>query len=138
VAADKHGNVNPRVVDVYEDPKNYRASLGKGRDLAVVGRMSKVPKTPAGIRESLKPFHAPAPGTSMRDTIKDLNMPRRMEGTGNTSIAGINPTININGTPVGKEGAVSREVVKAMRFSTKEVLAMFKAAKAHEDRLTFA
>jgi hypothetical protein len=56
-AADRHGNVNPKVVDVFEDPKNYKAALGAQRDLAVVGKMPKVPKTPEGIREGLQKFH---------------------------------------------------------------------------------
>ena len=57
VAADRHGNVNPRVENVFENPANYKAALAGQRDLQVVGKLDKVPKTKEGVQEALQKFH---------------------------------------------------------------------------------
>lgn len=155
VAADKHGNVNPKVVDVYENPANYKASLGKGRDLQVVGRIP-VPKTAAGIQEALKPFQnikGPAaantwpggvkykgegitPGAGVKQLLKGINMRGRMEGASPTSLA-MNSTININNATPAEGQAQGRAVARALQDPTRQLLAELRKAQNYEDRTRF-
>ena len=57
LAGDKHGNDNPRVVDIYATPSQYTGASGQ-RNLIPVGRINKsdIPKTYAGVGELLKNF----------------------------------------------------------------------------------
>ncbi|MCI0659084.1 MAG: hypothetical protein L0170_18680, partial [Acidobacteria bacterium] len=59
LAADRHGNDDPDVVDVYEEPDAYTARKERRR-FEVAGQLDKVPGTPDGIRQALQPFQAAA------------------------------------------------------------------------------
>ena len=42
---------------MFENPANYKAALAGQRDLQVVGKLDKVPKTKEGVQEALQKFH---------------------------------------------------------------------------------
>jgi hypothetical protein len=48
-----------------------------------------------------------------------------------------NPTITINGVPTGQEGAVAREVQRALKDPIRTMLAQLKTARAAEARLGY-
>jgi hypothetical protein len=92
---------------------------------AAVPKPLKFPKTP------LVPT-----GSSLKDTIKGINMRQRMEATGPTNVA-MNPTITINGVEAGKEQAVADAVKNAMQDPTQNLLAQLKKARNQEARLGY-
>lgn len=55
LAADIHGNKNQDVVDIFQEPDSYKPTNGR-RNLAVVGKVDKVPDTPEGVRDVLSKF----------------------------------------------------------------------------------
>ena len=57
LAADKHGNRDPNVVDLYVDPADYELKK-ETRNFALVGSVpeKQIPKTPEGIRSLLDSF----------------------------------------------------------------------------------
>lgn len=78
LAADKHGNADPRVVDIYQEPDNYTREKGS-RTFDVIGRVDKVPGDAAGVQRLLSTFKAgvtdgkgPATGGGGGDPFADL------------------------------------------------------------------
>jgi hypothetical protein len=55
IAADRHGNKNPNVVDVYTDPENYRMEKQE-REFEIVGQVEEIPKDAQGVRELLSQY----------------------------------------------------------------------------------
>jgi hypothetical protein len=85
----------------------------------------------------------PAPGTSvipkgssLKDTIRGINMKERMNATGPTNIASISPTINVGGSNA-QPSEIRGAVTKAMAMSTAEMLTQLKAARSAEQRLGY-
>lgn len=70
VAADKHGNTDPNVVDFYTHPQDYSRESGT-KNLMVIGQvpLSAIPKTAAGIQRMLSGFQqaSQAPQISVQD-----------------------------------------------------------------------
>lgn len=60
IAADKHGNDDPNVVDLYKDPANYQQKK-ENRSLSVIGRERNVPKDAAGVQSVLDKYRATQP-----------------------------------------------------------------------------
>ena len=114
--ADRHGNRNSRVVDIYRSPGTYRGMSGH-RDLQVIGKMP-VPKSSESLREKLKQF----PNTSR-----------------NQAPMSVNPVTNItiNGVQPGKEHLVGSQVAQAMKDPTDRLLAQLKEARRRESRLGY-
>jgi hypothetical protein len=57
LAADRHGNRNPSVVDVFAEPHNY-SGFGGTRNMSVIGSVprNQIPTTREGVRELLATF----------------------------------------------------------------------------------
>jgi 3D (Asp-Asp-Asp) domain-containing protein len=70
IAADKHGNKDPNVVDFYQPPKAYGQPTPE--KLAVVGKVpfSKIPKDADGIFELLKQYGQVPAGESAAEFLK--------------------------------------------------------------------
>ena len=70
VAADKHGNDDPNVVDIYTHPQDYSRESGT-KNLMVIGQvpLSAIPKTASGIQRMLSGFQqaSQAPQISVQD-----------------------------------------------------------------------
>jgi hypothetical protein len=49
----------------------------------------------------------------------------------------MNAPITVNGVPTGREGAVGREVARALQDPTRMLLAQLKEARAAEQRLGY-
>jgi hypothetical protein len=75
-------------------------------------------------------------GSSLKDTIKDINMRERMQGATSPMLT-MNSPITVNGVPTGREGAVGREVARALQDPTRMLLAQLKEARAAEQRLGY-
>lgn len=69
LAADRHGNKDAAVVDIYAPPESYRETAARGRNLVPVGRVDKVPRTPAGVREVLAGFGRVPEGPSAVESL---------------------------------------------------------------------
>ncbi len=63
LAADRHGNDDPNVVDIYQAPGRYTRE-SKPRRLAVAGRLEKIPTTAEGVRRALADFGGQTPRES--------------------------------------------------------------------------
>lgn len=57
IAADRHGNADPNVVDIYLPPDRYRRAK-EDRQFEVLGKVDKVADSPEGIRKQLAEFGA--------------------------------------------------------------------------------
>jgi 3D (Asp-Asp-Asp) domain-containing protein len=70
IATDRHGNANPKVVDVYVPPSQYKAQSGS-MNLAVVDTIPKnqIPKTNDGIKSLLSEYGEVPPGESAADFL---------------------------------------------------------------------
>lgn len=53
IAADRHGNKDPNVIDFYQDPKDYKQSKG-ARNLRVIGFEENIGKTPQEVQAQLQ------------------------------------------------------------------------------------
>jgi hypothetical protein len=108
----------------------------------IIGKMDKVPRHLAASkldwRNTKRRMYRSEglPGSSLKHTIKDINMRQRMEATDPTNVA-MNPTITINGVPTGQQGAVAREVQRALKDPIRTMLAQLKTARAAEARLGY-
>lgn len=73
LAADKHGNRDPSVVDVYVPPDRYQNAKVE-RNFEVVGKIevNAIPKTAAGVRELLSKYGTVPEGESAADTLAKL------------------------------------------------------------------
>jgi len=67
LAADTHGNKDPRTVDIYQAPENYERKSGQRR-FHVVARLDKVPTTPEGVQTVLRAFGS-APANEAQPTM---------------------------------------------------------------------
>jgi hypothetical protein len=127
VAADRHGNVNPRVVDVFRSAATYR-NHGK-ENLQVIGKMGKVPSTREGLQEALSKFGTP-PSASLGSGLRGIGS----GGGGGGQNVTLNAPITINATSAQPEAIASR-VRSAVQISSKDFLAAAKRARADELRL---
>ena len=75
-------------------------------------------------------------GSSLKDTIKGINMRQRMEATGPTNVTMTAP-INIHGVSADKAGAVAQEVKAALQDPVRQLLDQIKAARNYESRLGY-
>ena len=57
IAADKHGNKDPNVVDIFREPDQYKPEK-VNRNLRVIGNAGAVPKTPEGVQAVLDRFRS--------------------------------------------------------------------------------
>lgn len=55
LAADRHGNKDQEVVDIFQEPGSYKPTSAR-RNLTVVGKVDKVPDTPEGVKQVLSRF----------------------------------------------------------------------------------
>ena len=70
IAADKHGNSNPNVIDFYLTPSQYGNFSNNGSvNLQVIGSIpeSSIPKTASGIRDLLSQYGSVPPGESAEE-----------------------------------------------------------------------
>ena len=77
---------------------------------------------------------------SLKESTSEINGARRPATSGGASGAAsvaMNPTITINGVPTGQEGAVAREVERALRDPIRTMLAQLKQARSAEARLGY-
>ena len=86
------------------------ASLRQERNLEVLSKIAKVPRTRPGLREALSKFGTP-PTSSLGQMTR--GMQQRAGGQGPTNVT-MNPTITIHGVPAGKEEVVANKVKRAM------------------------
>jgi hypothetical protein len=131
VAADRHGNVNPRVVDVFRSAATYR-NHGK-ENLQVIGKMGKVPSTREGLQEALSKFGTP-PSASLGSGLRGIGSSGGGIGGGGGQNVTLNAPITINATSAQPEAIASR-VRSAVQISSKDFLAAAKRARADELRL---
>lgn len=71
LAADKHGNEDPNVVDVYVSPDSYQPRKVT-RNFAVVGKLDEIPATADGVREALAQFGTVPDGESAAASLAKL------------------------------------------------------------------
>jgi hypothetical protein len=63
IAADRHGNSDASVVDIYKSPDSYQPRK-ENRNLSVVGQLEKVPSTIDGINAALAQYRSATPAAS--------------------------------------------------------------------------
>lgn len=68
LAADKHGNSDPNVVDIYTPPGQYKGASGT-RNFVVVGQAPSIPTTPEGVKSLLSQYGTVPVGPSAVDTL---------------------------------------------------------------------
>ena len=57
IAADRHGNRNPNVVDIYKDPSDYRAESGQANLIPIDQiPLNQIPKSPAELKRFLSNY----------------------------------------------------------------------------------
>ena len=57
IAADRHGNRNPNVVDIYKDPSDYRAESGQANLIPIDQiPLNQIPKSPAELKRLLSNY----------------------------------------------------------------------------------
>ena len=132
VAADRHGNVNKNVVDVFRTAGTYGS--GYKENLKVIGKMGKVPGTREGLQEALSKYGTP-PSASLRDTTSGLG--RAGGGGGPTNNISMSSPITVNGVSGGREHQVARQVQTAIRDPIRQLLDQIKAARNYESRLGY-
>lgn len=87
LAADKHGNKDPRVVDLYQAPSEYTPEK-ETRNLEVIGQVDKVPSTAQGVQSVLSAFRGGAGGGG--DTTDGTD---RTDGTPVKPVSLANPAL---------------------------------------------
>ena len=63
IAGDRHGNKDPRTIDIYQNPENYTRERER-RNLLIVGQEKSVGSTPAEIRAQLSKYYVPQQGVT--------------------------------------------------------------------------
>src|SRR5258705_8657215 len=80
LAADRHGNRDPRVVDLYVPPGDYQARR-EARSFEVVGQVpqDKIPKTPGGVQQLLSNYGVVPEGAppASGPPVEEMEMPVR-------------------------------------------------------------
>lgn len=69
IAADKHGNTDPGVIDFYRTPSQYDTSRTGPVNLSVVGQVDKIGKSPEELREQIAQYGKVPEGEAARDFL---------------------------------------------------------------------
>jgi len=84
IAADRHGNRNPNVVDIYKDPTDYKAESGHANFIPIDQiPLNEIPKSPAELRKLLANYgKVPASSVAHEDQnpFADLIPNNKKEG----------------------------------------------------------
>jgi 3D (Asp-Asp-Asp) domain-containing protein len=68
LAADKHGNRDPNVVDIFQSPDKYQDTKTT-RNFEVVGHVKDIPSDPTGVKELLSQYGKVPDGVSAKDFL---------------------------------------------------------------------
>jgi 3D (Asp-Asp-Asp) domain-containing protein len=116
IAADRHGNKDPSVVDFYLTPSQYGLTKGS-TPLQVIGSVprSEIPSSANGIRSLLSQYGSVPPGESATEWFSGNRQNLTDSTLGSGSVAGsINPedsTAVFNPDVIGTQGSVPDETL---------------------------
>ena len=98
LAADRHGNADRNVIDVYTTPETYQRAKVT-RNFEIVGRIDEIPKTAEGVREVLSKFGPVPDGPSAAEWLGQAGKPKK---AGKADESGKADFITVPGLPNGE------------------------------------